>query len=79
MTEADDLPEYLTPLEQQAMALTAELANTLAKVVGNGSSRTADIRELFGAVHVIQHAVMANAAARRYPTLYRTLGQPLFP
>jgi hypothetical protein len=70
------VPEFLTPVEHEALKLSGQLANILGRIVGNGSPRTTDLNELLTAVHVIQRAVLANAAARRYPDLYRTLGRP---
>lgn len=65
----------MTEAEHQVMALTAELWNLLAgEVVGQGSSRGGDLRELGGHIHAIQHAVLSQAAARAYPDLYRLLG-----
>lgn len=69
----------LTPAERTALDLTAQLANTLARVVGDGPTRQADLAELVHQVHVIQHAVLAQAAARAYPTEYRLLGEILSP
>lgn len=67
----------LTADEHKAMSITGELANTLARVVGNDTSRGHDINELMGHVHVLQHAIMSQAAARAYPDLYRRLGETL--
>lgn len=67
----------LTADEHKAMAIAGELADTLARVVGNDTSRSHDINELLGHVHVLQHAIMSQAAARAYPHLYRRLGETL--
>jgi len=67
----------MTEDEHQAMALSAQLANTLARVVADGPTREQDIAELIAPLHAIQHAVMAQAAAREYPHLYRLLGSTL--
>lgn len=69
--------ELLNDDEQLAMQQAAELWNTLCRVVGDGVTRNADLRELMGHIHGIQHAVMAQAAARAYPDDYRLLGQQI--
>jgi hypothetical protein len=45
--------------------------------VGDGPTRAADLAELTAAIHVIQRAVMAQAAARAYPGQYRPLGEAI--
>lgn len=68
-------PPILTPAEHHAIDLAGQLANTLAgSVIGDGPTRHADLVELVNHVHAIQHAVMAQAAARVYPDRYRLLG-----
>jgi hypothetical protein len=70
--------DVLTDVEHKAMQLTADLWNQLCSaVVCGGSTRAADLSELAMHVHAIQHAVMAQAAARAYPDLYRPLGGQL--
>lgn len=65
-------PSALTDREQYALELTVQLVHELAVIVGDPSHP--DMHELVAHVHAIQHAVMANAAARAYPDLYRPLG-----
>jgi hypothetical protein len=72
-----DLNTPLSEIELRAMACTAELANLLGKVVGNDRTRAHDLAELVHHVHAIQHAVMAQAAARVYPAMFRRLGEVL--
>lgn len=64
----------LTDREQQAIRQAGDLWGTLCAVVDDGPTRDADLAELCTHVHAIQHAVMANAAARTYPTTLRRLG-----
>lgn len=64
----------LTEDEHQAMALTADLANTMARIIGHGSTAQADLTEVVYRIHAIQHTIMAQAAARAYPDRYRLLG-----
>ncbi|GIH95344.1 hypothetical protein ACFFMN_23570 [Planobispora siamensis] len=79
---ADDLRSRnaqtgLTPDELDALSLTADLAGRLALIVGEGRSRAHDLNELLVHVHAIQHAVMAQAAARIYPERFRLLGEEI--
>jgi hypothetical protein len=68
----------LTDAEHKAMKLTADLWDHLCSaVVRGGDIRNGDLNELAMHVHAIQHAVMAQAAARAYPALYRPLGGSL--
>ena len=66
--------ELLTPAEMEAVRLAGELWNALCAAIPDGPTRGADLRELCDKVHQIQHTVMANAAARAYPEMYRPLG-----
>lgn len=70
-------PHLLTEYEKLALDLTAQLATTLGGIVGGGPTRAGDLNELLAHVHVIQNAVMAQAAARAYPGRFRLLGQTL--
>lgn len=65
--------------EHRAVELAGELWNLLSRVVDDGPTRDADLRELIAHVHAIQHTVMAQAAARAYPDTYRPLGGTLRP
>lgn len=72
--EDDDL---LSEDEHYAMGLTGELADVLGRIVGQGCTREADLAEACSHIHVIQHMVLAQAAARAYPDQYRLLGEVL--
>lgn len=74
--DREQLADLLTPDEHRAMDLTAQLADALAVIVGDGPTRAHDLNELAGYVHLIQHAILAQAAARAYPDRYRLLGGP---
>ncbi|MBM0257363.1 hypothetical protein [Micromonospora sp. 4G55] len=68
----------LTDTEHQAMDLTAQLWNTLCAIAGDGPARAGDLAELGQHIHAIQHAIMAQAAARAHPDRYRLMGgQPM--
>lgn len=64
----------LTDLEQAAMDTTATLANQLRQLIGSGPTAAADWQEAAAEIHVIQHRIMAQAAARDHPELYRLMG-----
>lgn len=66
--------ELLTSEEHQAMQLTADLWNLLNRIVGQGRSRAGDLGEICTHIHNLQHAILAQAAARAYPERYRLLG-----
>lgn len=69
----------LTPDERMAILQAGDLWATLCRIVGDDRTREADLGELVIHIHAIQHAVMAQAAARAYPDLYRLLGATLSP
>ncbi|MEV4271953.1 hypothetical protein [Micromonospora aurantiaca (nom. illeg.)] len=64
----------LTDAEHTAMDLTAQLWNTLSAIAGDGPARSGDLAELATHIHAIQHAIMAQAAARAHPDRYRLMG-----
>lgn len=68
------MTDLLTAEELAAVDLAARLAESLARVVGDGPTRNADLNELLVHVHAIQQAVMSQAAARAYPESFRLLG-----
>lgn len=71
------MTDLLTADEREAMVLTVNLTDVLHRVVGDGSSRGGDLRELLGHIHGIQQAVLSQAAARAYPDDFRLLGQTI--
>lgn len=68
---------YLTPEEHRVMDVTADLANALRAVIGDGPTATNDWNEVATPIRAIQHTVLAQAAARAYPERYRLLGRVL--
>jgi len=68
----------LTESEHYCLELTAKLYRTMInEVIGHDVTRDFDIAELAAQIHVIQHSIMAQAAGRSHPDLYRTLGNRL--
>lgn len=66
--------DLLTPAEHEAMDLTAQLCRLMGKIIGNEEPRHQDVGEFVTHIHVIQRMILAQAAARAYPTEYRLLG-----
>jgi hypothetical protein len=66
--------ELLSESEKEAIAKAGELATLCFRIVDFGPNRTNDLNEIIIHVHAIQHAIMAQAAARAYPDVYRRLG-----
>lgn len=65
----------LSDLEIQALRMSGELANLLARIIGDGSTREGDWREAVSKIHDIQHMIAAQAAARAFPNEFRLLGE----
>lgn len=78
-SDSDHNPGFLTAAEHEAIAQAAKLWDTLCAVAEEDVTRSRDLSELAVHIHAIQHAVMANAAARVYPNLYRVMGGPPVP
>lgn len=67
--------ELLTEDEHLAIVYLGQVANLMPKIIGNGRTKTQDSMEMAQRIHGIQHMIMAQAAARAYPHLYRRLGE----
>lgn len=75
MAMTDCADACLSADEHRAVELAADLFNCICRdVIGSGPTRQADTAELALHVHAIQNMVLANAAARAFPSRYRTLG-----
>lgn len=69
--------EPLTELEHQALQMTMELADLMRQIIMTGNDRDRmdqDAAEVRHHIHALQTRVMAQAAGRAYPNLYRLLG-----
>lgn len=65
----------MTADEHRAMELLAELDTLFGRIVGlDEPARGNDLFELAGYIHLLQNAILSQAAARAYPGLYRLLG-----
>ena len=66
----------LTSAEHKALRLTVEIAELFAtEIVGLGQSSKQDHCEAAAKIHDLQRMIMAQAAARAHPDLYRLLGK----
>jgi hypothetical protein len=71
------MSDALTPLERKILRDLGQMWGEVCEVVGNGRSRIADLNEMVVHIHALQHFVMAQAAARAYPTELRLAGEVL--
>ena len=68
----------MTDAEHRVVALLGEAFTLYAQeIVADGPTRSHDVGEFAARTHDLQHAVMAQAAARAYPDLYRLAGGTL--
>jgi hypothetical protein len=74
MTSQPDPTAALTDDELHALDLTADLANAVSRIIGGERTGAHDWAEMAAHIHCIQHAIMAQAAARAYPDRFRLLG-----
>lgn len=69
----------LTVDEREAVRLAGELYSFIRdRVCGDGPTRDDDLAEVRAAVHHVQHAVMAQAAARLHPGEFRLMGEEVY-
>jgi hypothetical protein len=64
----------LTPDEQHALDLTAELAGTVRRIIGDGPQAEHDWAECARIIHDIQCRILAQLASRTDPPYCRPLG-----
>ena len=69
----------LSEIELDAIEKSAELAQLLRKIVGDGPNAYHDWVEATIHIHAIQNMVLSQAAARIYPNKFRLLGERLEP
>ena len=65
---------YLTPEELEAMDLIGTFAGKLRKIIGDGPCAKGDWAEAADKIHQLQTLIMAQAAVRAYPEMFRPLG-----
>ena len=79
-TDSGDAEGLLTADEREAVRLAGQLYTLIAgHVVTDGPTRDDNLAEVRAAVHLIQRAVLAQAAARAYPLEFRLLGAVISP
>ena len=67
----------LTGNEHSAVAACADAWAAICLIVGTGQTRSADLAEVVAHIHGLQQFILAQAAARAYPSLYRLAGETL--
>ena len=68
------MSELLTDEEHELVGLLGRCFNMFCRITSQEDARPADLAEIADKIHQLQSAVLAQAAARAYPELYRTLG-----
>lgn len=79
--------ELLTDDEKEALRLTGQLAGLMSRIIYKPSREATitmqgrlrqiadqDSSEMAHEIHAIQHRIMAQAAARQFPSEYRLMG-----
>jgi len=66
--------QLLTPAEHEFIKLTVDLIHRLGRITKYGPGRRGDLTEGITHLHALQRMVLAQAAARSFPDLYRPLG-----
>jgi hypothetical protein len=79
MTPNAETGALMTDLEHEAMELSAQLANTLHRIIGDGPQASNDWAEAAMRIHSMQQMILAQAACRAYPDRYRLMGGTLPP
>jgi len=64
----------LTDLEHDILRRLGDLSTDMFSLVGGAPSREGDLAEITSAIHQLQRMVLAQCAARMYPSAYRLLG-----
>ena len=64
----------LNEFEHSIAGKVADLAADFIHLVGEGDTAAADFAEILPHLHALQQTVMAQAAARAHPGMYRALG-----
>lgn len=67
--------EFLTRKEHELVELLGKAFDLFGEIAGNGKTRSADMGEICGQIHVLQSRVLMQSSARAYPDKYRLLGE----
>jgi hypothetical protein len=76
-TTVVDFIRPLTADELWIIETLGKVADRWVGCVGDGPTREPDLAEFFAHIHILQQAVMSQAAARIYPHLFRLAGATL--
>lgn len=66
--------ELLNKDELEALDLLATVAGKIRRIIGDGPHAAGDWAEAADKIHQLQAVIMAQAATRAYPDLFRALG-----
>jgi len=66
--------ELLTSVEKEIVEKLGECAKRYSQALAPGPCYDQDLREFIAHIHDLQWRVLAQAAARHYPELYRLQG-----
>lgn len=66
--------ELLTVAEREVVWQLGDVWGRMSKIIGFGPDASGDRAEAINHIHNLQRMVMSQAAARRYPELFRPLG-----
>lgn len=75
MNDQNDYKDLLSELDREALEQAVVLWSTLQKIVGRGTPRNSDLREMMDHIHAIQNCIMSQAARRAFPDQFRMLGE----
>lgn len=64
----------LTYEEQSVVESLGYIYNHFCEIVGDGASRVDDLREVAFHIHALQNMILAQSAAREYPSQFRLMG-----
>lgn len=67
--------ELLTKQEKSLVDKLGNLQDEFFYIMDNGETRDDDMSEVLFLIHSLQARVLSNAASRRYPKLFRKLGE----
>jgi DNA-binding GntR family transcriptional regulator len=74
-TQTPPPAQLLTPDEHEAVRQAGLLYTMIAsRIIADGPAKDDDLAEIRAAIHLIQRAVLAQAAARAFPREFRQLG-----
>lgn len=68
------MSDLLNEAELEAMQTIGKFAGQMRQLIGDGPQAESDWAEAADKIHQLQTTIMAQAASRAYPELFRPLG-----